>query len=74
MGLAGGDVTVAELIAHLQTEPQDLQVIFRCYSEYCLLEAKDIEITTQCEARPDGWVACARPDKPAQLYLTFSGN
>jgi hypothetical protein len=67
-------MTVAELIAQLQTEPQDLQVIFRCYSEYCLLEAKHIKITAQCEARPDGWVACARPDKTAQLYLTFPGN
>lgn len=67
-------MTVAKLIAFLQTQPQDLQVIYRCYSEYCLLEAKQIGIEAHCEPREDGWVAYKRPDKPTQDYLTFPGN
>jgi hypothetical protein len=67
-------MTVAELIEVLKTKPQDLQVIYRCYSEYCLMEAKDIEITRQVPPRADGWVANRRPDKPEQDYLTFPGN
>lgn len=67
-------MTVAELIALLQNKPQDLQVIYSIYSEYCLLEAKDVFATSQCEPRQDGWVACRRPDKPTQLYLTLPGN
>lgn len=67
-------MTVAELIAVLQTKPQDLQVVYHCYSEQCLLEAKEIIIKRLCEPRPDGWVQNARYDKPQQEYLTFPGN
>lgn len=67
-------MTVAELIAFLQTQPQDLPVAYRCYSEYCLLEVKDIEVKHLCPPRSDGWVANERPDKPTQDYLTLPGN
>lgn len=67
-------MTVAELIAHLQTQPQDLQVAFYLYSEQCLLDASRIEIKEFCEARPDEWIQNWRPDKPSQTYLMFPGN
>lgn len=67
-------MTVAELIALLQTKPQDLQVAYRLYSEQCLLEAADIRVVTRCEPRPDGWVEDERPDKPTRQYLLFPGN
>ena len=37
-------MTVAELIAFLQTQPQDLPVAYRCFSEQVLLEPDDIRI------------------------------
>jgi hypothetical protein len=67
-------MTVAEFIEILKTKPQHLQVAYRCYSEWCLLEEKEIEIKTLCEPRPDGWVHDERPDKPLQEYLTLPGN
>lgn len=67
-------MTVKELIAVLQSKPQNLNVVYRCCSEWCLLEADDIEIKSLCLPRPDGWVHDARPDKPKQDYLTFPGN
>lgn len=62
-------MTVAELIAFLNTQPQDLLVATRCHSEYCLLAAADIATGTACEPRLDGWVQNARPDKPTRNYL-----
>ena len=67
-------MTVAELIAYLQTQPQHLLVAYQTCSEHCLLEAKDIEIAEGCVARPDGWIQNKRPDKPTQTYLMFPGN
>jgi len=67
-------MTVKELILVLQGQPQDLQVVYRCYSEWCLLEARHIGVEALCEPRPDGWVANRRPDKPTQDYLAFPGN
>lgn len=67
-------MTVAELIEFLQTQPQDLQVIYACYSENDLLQADEIRIVEACEPRPDGWVANKRPDKPTRTYLCFPGN
>ena len=60
---------VAELIAYLQTQPQELQVAYRCYSEQALLEADQIEIVEKCPPRPDGWIHDKRPDIPTQTYL-----
>lgn len=67
-------MNVAELIEFLKTQPQDLQVIYQCCSEHNSLEVKDIFIGEACEARPDGWVANKRPDKPVIQYLVFPGN
>ncbi len=67
-------MNVAELVALLQTMPQDLRVAYRMFSERCLLEAADIEIRTACAPRPDGWIHNERPDKPAETYLVLPGN
>ena len=67
-------MTVAELIAFLQTQPQELQVAYRCYSEQVLLDATEIEIAEKCSPRPDGWIQDKRPDKPTQTYLLLPGN
>ncbi len=65
-------MTVAELIAILQAQPQDMQVAYRIHSEYSLLCSSDIETRDLCEARPDGWIHARRPDKPTQTYLLIS--
>jgi hypothetical protein len=67
-------MTVAELISFLQTQPQDLQVAYECYSEACLLEPDEIKLSERCEPRADFWVHDKRPDKPTQTYLMFPGN
>lgn len=67
-------MTVAELIAFLQTQPQDLQIAYMCCSEQCLLEAEQIGIEEKCHPRADGWVQNRRPDMPTQKYLLFPGN
>lgn len=67
-------MTVAELISFLQTQPQGLQVAYRCYSEQCLLEATEIKVVEECEPRPDGWIENRRDDKPTRKYLMFPGN
>ena len=67
-------MTVAELIAFLQTQPQDLQVAYCLHSERCLMDVNDICAVEACEPRPDGWIQHKRPDKPTQTYLLFPGN
>lgn len=67
-------ITVAHLIEHLKTQPQNLPVVYKCHSEHCLLEIADIAVEPLCAHRPDGWVANARPDKPTQDYLVLPGN
>ena len=67
-------MTVAELIAFLQTQPQYLPVAYRCCSEQALLESDDIRIKEACMPRNDGWVQDKRPDKETQTYLLFPGN
>jgi len=66
-------LTVAALIAHLQTQPQELLVVYRFCSEWCALEADDIGVQELRTMRIDGWVHDARPDKPTQTYLTLPG-
>lgn len=74
-GLSGEiAVNVAELIKHLQAQPQDLLVGYRQYSEMCLLKPEDIEIMDACAPRPDGWIQRKRPDEATQPYLIFPGN
>lgn len=71
---AGSNMTVAELIAFLQTQPQDIQVAYECHSEHCLLDAEEIQIEELCAARPDGWIHDFRPDRPKYPYLVLPGN
>lgn len=66
--------TVSDLIEHLRTLPQNLPVAYRCCSEQCLLEFKDIEIEELCHPRPDGWIQNKRPDMPSTPYLVLPGN
>lgn len=67
-------MTVAELIAFLQTQPQDLQVAYRMHSEQCLMDEEHIQTFNACAPRSDGWIQDRRPDKPTQTYLLFPGN
>lgn len=67
-------MTVAELITYLQTQPQDLTVAFRCYSEAAVLETHEIDIEEASIPRADGWIQMYRPDKTTQTYLMFPGN
>lgn len=67
-------MTVAELIEFLKTQPQDLPVAYKCYSERMSLEIKDIHIERCCAPRADGWVPNERPDKDVKEHLVFPGN
>lgn len=67
-------MTVAELIAFLQTQPQDLPVCYGKFSEQCLMRVEEIEVAELGLPRPDGWVHFKRSDKPSQKYLCFPGN
>ena len=67
-------MTVAELIAYLQTQPQDMQVAYDCYSEHCLLDASEIRTYEASEPRQDGWIQRKRPDKPSRTYLMLPGS
>ena len=67
-------ITVAELIAHLQTLPQQLPVAYRLHSEQILMELDDVSVEWLQEARPDGWVHDKRSDRPAVRYVVFLGN
>lgn len=65
---------VSELIEYLKKQPQNLQVVYRCYSERCLLTEEDVEVEELCIPRNDGWVHHKRPDMPSKEYLVFPGN
>ena len=65
---------VSDLIEYLQTQPQHLDVIYACCSEYVMLRAEEIKVEEHCEARPDGWVHTKRCDKPERTYLVLPGN
>ena len=67
-------MTVAELVAFLKRQPQDLPVAYECCSEQILLRAEEITIVEKCEPRADGWIQDKRPDMPSRLYLLFPGN
>ena len=67
-------MTVADLIALLQKQPQNLLVAYKKFSEQCLLEADEVVVAEFCEPRRDGWIQDARPDKPRRAYLLFPGN
>ena len=61
-----------ELIQHLQTFDPDLDVVYRKWSEYKLVDPAGIEIVKACYPREDGWVHDERPDKPSQQYLCIT--
>ncbi len=65
---------VSEFIEFLKTQPQDAQVAYRCWSEQCLLDSKDIKVVELCPARDDGWIENKRPDVVAEQYLLLPGN
>jgi len=76
-------VTIVELIAFLQKQPQDLPVCFAKYSEYQLLELEEndkdnnyITIKTLQLPRADGWVHDSWNERElrTQAYLVFPGN
>ena len=67
-------VTVAEFIAYLQTQPQDLPVAHQMYSEQVLLDLTDIVVAELSVPRADGWIQHKRPDMATQLYLLLPGN
>lgn len=67
-------IKVKELIQALEKFNPDLPVVYQCWSENVLLEADDLEVKSLCVARPDGWVANPRDDKPTIEYLVFPGN
>lgn len=67
-------MTVADLIAYLQTQPQEIAVAYRRFSEQVLLQASEIMIAHECEPRPDGWIQNARPDMKTRPYLMFPGH
>lgn len=67
-------ISVADLIAYLQTQPQDLLVAYKCCSEQITLAVAEISIVDLCEPRPDGWIQNARPDMPTRRYLLLPGN
>lgn len=67
-------ITVAQLIAHLKTLPQEAPVAYGLHSEQCLMEMDQIDVVELGVARPDGWVHNVRPDKPTITYVLFPGN
>lgn len=67
-------ITVKELIAFLQTQPQDLVVAFEQYSDWSEMELDQIRACVAGVRRGDGYIPNARPDKPTQTYLVFPGN
>lgn len=72
-GIDRASMTVAELIEYLRGQPQDLTVIYQCYSEAAVLEPCEIKIQEYAVPRSDGWVH-RRPDGPQQTYLVLPGN
>lgn len=67
-------MNVSELIRILSGFPQDLDIAYEKFSEYCLMEPGDISHETLGEARSDGWVPDYRVDKPVREYIVFPGN
>lgn len=71
-------MTVAELIEHLKTLPQDLEVVYMRYSDYTFLEAD--EITIAHGVKRDKWIARYHRTMPeadqykVRDYVAFPGN
>lgn len=74
-------MTIKELIEELRRYPEDLQVLYRRYSDYMYMERDDITIGPAVVLRPsDGWLTRVHPSMtPKELatkrdYLIFPGN
>lgn len=67
---------VRELIEYLQTQDQDLEVIYSYRSEYTVLDKEDIELKLLQPKRADGHVAddWGSPELATVTYLVFPGN
>lgn len=67
-------MTVAQLIELLQAHDPNALVAYHRYSEWCLMEPREVCAGAACEPRPDGWVQARRPDLPQVPYVFFPGN
>ena len=67
-------MTVLELVTYLNQYPDEMKVGYKCFSEQCILEAKDIVLEEHCKDREDGWIQNYRPDKESEVYLILPGN
>lgn len=67
-------MVVSELIEFLKTQPQDVKVAYRRFSEQCLLEVNEIELQEHYHPRADGWIQGRRPDMETETYLMLPGN
>ena len=67
-------MTVAEFVEYLKSQPQDITVAYKCWSEQCLLDTRDIETVELCHPREDGWIQNKRPDMETETYLLLPGN
>jgi hypothetical protein len=67
-------ITVAQLITHLQTLPQDALVGQVKFSEFQIVTLNEFNLMNLCPPRPDGWIHDSRPDIPTIQYLIISGN
>lgn len=67
-------MTVADLIAHLQTFDPKLPCVYMQYSDWTELEREHITVERLQPERGDGYVGSLRPDKRGKRYLTFPGN
>jgi len=75
-------ITVGDLIGHLKQFDAGLPVIYECFSDYALLELKEVRVV---KAVPKShWVMRAYPEheatmseenrKAARQFLCFPGN
>ncbi len=67
-------MTVKELKKLLSDYPDDMKVAYCQFSEFVLLERKDIEVIKACEPRENGWVQGRRPDKKCEDYIILPVN
>ncbi len=51
-----------------------MKVAYCQYSEFVLLNNKDIKVIKACEPREDDWVQRERPDKKCEDYIVLPGN
>ena len=67
-------MNVSELKKFLDTLPNDMEIVYKCFSEQCILEVEEIKIEELCKKREDGWVQNQRGDMDKVKYLSLPGN